>query len=362
VADSMVSLKQEPSVGTSTASVKLLPFTPEIDAAWNRYVRDHPSGTFFHLTGWKRVMEKTYSYEPHYYYALRDGRIVGVAPVFLVSDWMTGSRLISLPFATYGGICADDSEIEKALARELEKLAEELKVEYLELRNRTSADLSGYHPISRYSTFTIPLVSDTGALYRSFPKDIRYMIRKGEKAGLSVQHGNEQIEVFYKLLTINLRRLGTPAFPRELFEQLLREYAEQIDVTVVYKGEEAVAAGMSFFFRDSMQPYYVGSLDEAKTLAANNFLWWELIKRAAKSGCSTFDFGRSKNDSGNFDFKKKWEPRIEALGYQVRLIRCTLLPNVSPANPKFQLATNIWKKLPIGLTRALGPRLVRWFP
>jgi hypothetical protein len=111
-----------------------------------------------------------------------------------------------------------------------------------------------------------------------------------------------------------------------------------------------------------MQPYYIGSLEEAKGLAANDFLWWKLIEYAAETGCRTFDFGRSKKDSGNFEFKKKWNPRIETLNYQVRLVRRREVPNFSPTNPKFELATNIWKKLPLGLTRVIGPRVVRWFP
>jgi len=115
-------------------------------------------------------------------------------------------------------------------------------------------------------------------------------------------------------------------------------------------------------FREWMQPYYIGSLEEAKALAANNFLWWELVKLAAGTGHRTLDFGRSKNGSGNFDFKKKWNPHIEPLNYQARLVRRTEMPNISPTNPTFELATNLWKKIPLGLTRMIGPHVVRWFP
>lgn len=361
-ADSMVSAEQYGGTRSHLADVSVFLFSPEIEDEWNRYVSGHPQGSFFHLTAWMRVMERTYGYVSHYFYAVRGGRIVGVAPLFAVSNWVSGRCLISLPFAVYGGLCADDPQVEAALRNEVERLAYHLDVQYLELRNRAGANRPGYHTISRYSTFTLPLVSDTEALYKALPKDIRYMIRKGEKAGLRVVHGRNQLDTFYNLLTINLRRLGTPAFPQTLFENLLREYAGRVEISVVYRGEKALAAGMSFFFRDSVQPYYIGSLEEAKALAANNFLWWELMKLGAQSGCSVFDFGRSKNGSGNYDFKKKWNPRIEQLGYQIQLIRGKEVPNLSPLNSKFQLATSIWKRLPIGVTRTFGPRLVRWFP
>lgn len=332
------------------------------ESRWDAFVREHSNGTFFHQSGWKNVMQKTYGYEPFYFYSESNGQITGIAPAFLISNWVTGRCLISLPFAVYGGICANDARSEAALTKHLEQLAEKLQVEYLELRNRDGEIRNGYLENPRYATFTLPLIPDVESLYKSLPKDIRYMIRKGEKAGLIVKRGPEYLDTFYHLMTVNLRRLGTPAFPRSLFQNLIHEFSEQTDITVIYAGDKAVSAGMTFFFKDWLQPYYIGSLDEAKVLAANNFLWWELMKLGAQKGCSIFDFGRSKKESGNFDFKKKWNPRIENLSYQVRLIRRKEMPNFSPANKKFEMATNAWKKMPLSLTRILGPRVVRWFP
>ena len=345
-----------------TSPVQIHSLTAEVEAQWDDFVQSHPKATFFHQIGWKKVMQATYGYRPFYFYAERDGRIAGIAPSFLISNWMTGRCLISLPFAVYGGICANDPEVDAALTAHLERIAEREGVQYLEIRNRSGAILPGYQANPRYATFTLPLVSDTESLYKSLPKDIRYMIRKGEKAGLTVKRGAEHLDTFYHLMTVNLRRLGTPAFPRALFQSLIREYPSQTEITVVYSGGKPVSGGMSFFFRDWMQPYYIGSLDEAKGLAANNFLWWELMKRGAQKGCTTFDFGRSKQDSGNFAFKKKWNPQIDTLSYQVRLVRRKEMPNFSPTNPKFEMATNAWKKMPLSLTRVLGPRVVRWFP
>lgn len=358
---SVATLSSEPGRPFVSRS-RILPLDHSWQDRWDSFVAAHPAGTFFHLTSWMRVMEKTYGYTPCYYFAERDGQITGVAPAFLLSNWFTGRCLISLPFAVYGGVCALDSETEDDLITQLEQIAEKEGVEYLELRNRDGAVRSGYHENSRYATFTLPLAKDPGKTYAAFPKDIRYMIRKAEKANLCVRRGLDQLQVFYHLLTVNLRRLGTPAFPMSLFENLVQEYGNQVDLTVVYSSDKPVAGGMSFFFRDWMQPYYIGSVEEAKGLAANNYLWWKLIEYGAERGCRVFDFGRSKKDSGNFDFKKKWNPQIDSLPYQVRLFRRAEVPNFSPANPKFALATNIWKKMPLGLTRAVGPRVVRWFP
>jgi FemAB-related protein (PEP-CTERM system-associated) len=331
-------------------------------ARWDRFVLQQPRATFFHQTAWMKVMTETYGYRPYYFYAERDGQVSGVAPVFLISNWVSGRSLISLPFAVYGGVVAADSETEQALVDKLEALARDLKAGFLELRNRAQDPYKDYHANPRYATFTIPLISDTERLRASFPKDIRYMIRKGEKAGLETRLGFDQLDEFYKLMSINLRRLGTPAFPKALFENLIRYYGNDVELMLAYDGKRAIAGAMSFNFRDSTQPYYFGSLEEAKGLAANNFLWWRLIERGARQGFRTFDFGRSKKESGNFEFKKKWNPKIETLGYQIRLFGDKELPNVSPNSPKFRRATDLWKKLPLGVTRIVGPRVVRWFP
>jgi FemAB-related protein (PEP-CTERM system-associated) len=331
-------------------------------ARWDSFVLNHPKGTFFHQTAWMRVIARTYGFQPYYFYAESDGQITGIAPMFLVSNWLSGRCLISLPFAVYGGVCATNADSEEALLKHIEQLASEERVKYVELRSRDGNLRPGYYANTRYATFTIPLGGDPEKLYSAFPKNVRYMIRKGEKANLRVRTGSDQLEGFYHLMTINLRRLGTPAFPLALFKNLIFEYKDQIDLTVIYHEDKAVAGGMSFRFRDCLQPYYIGSLQEAKSVAANDFLWWKLIEKAARFGCRTFDFGRSKKGSGNFTFKEKWNPVIETLNYQTRLVGRKDVPNFSPTNPKFELATTIWKKLPLGLTRAVGPHVVRWFP
>jgi len=329
---------------------------------WDRFVLEHPNGTFFHQMAWKRVLEKTFDHQAQYIYAERDGRIVAVAPVFMVSNWMVGRCLVSSPLASYGGICAADKESEKALLEFLKRQAQDQQVDYLELRNPAGGTLPGFVRNPRYSSFSLALSKDPEAVLKGLPKDIRYMIRKAEKADLHVRRGPELLDEFYRLFAINMRRLGTPVFPRSLFANLIDEFAKQIDVLVVYAGQEPVASAMSFLFRDTMHPYYIGGLPVARDLAANNFLWWELMKFAAQAGMNTFDFGRSKKGTGAYAFKKKWNPKITDLDYQVFLVKRRTAPNFSPANPKFELATKVWSRLPLWLTTKLGPRVVRWFP
>jgi FemAB-related protein (PEP-CTERM system-associated) len=346
----------------SPAPVVVRAFESQDAERWDRFVLEHPDGTFFHQVAWKRVVERTFDHQAQYVFGERDGRIVAVAPVFMVSNWMVGRCLVSSPLASYGGICSEDPEAEKALLEFLKWQAQEQQVDYFELRNPVGGTLPGFLPNPRYSSFSMALSKDPEAVLKGLPKDIRYMIRKAEKADLHVRRGPELVDEFYKLFAINMRRLGTPVFPRALFANLLEEFGKQIDVLVVYAGSEPVASAVSFLFRDTMHPYYIGSLPLARTLAANNFLWWELIKFAAQSGMNTFDFGRSKKGTGAYAFKKKWNPKITDLDYQVFLVKRKTAPNFSPANPKFEVATQVWSRLPLWLTNRLGPLVVRWIP
>jgi hypothetical protein len=119
---------------------------------------------------------------------------------------------------------------------------------------------------------------------------------------------------------------------------------------------------LSFYFRDTVLPYYAGASPGAQALAANNFMYWELMKHAASLGIKRFDFGRSKKGTGAYAFKTQWNMNIEPLDYQVYLVRRKDMPNFSPANPKFGLATRVWRRMPLPLTTWIGPRVVSWFP
>ena len=360
----------------TTASVQTLPAADNIKAAesvvrvlepkreseWDRFVSSQPSGSFFMLSGWKRVIEKTFHYQPRYYYLEKNGEIVATAPLFLVSNWMTGRCLISVPFGVYAGICAKDAESEQVLLDHLKQVAANERVEYLELRARSGPIFEGFHHNPLYSTFTTELLPNHEANLKKLPKDTRYMIRKAEKAGLRSQHGWEQLDKFYPLFAQNLRNHGTPAFPRQLFDHFPEEFDGQLDLMIVYAGEAPVAGVVSFIFGDAILPYYSGAAPDAPRLGANNFLYWSLMKSAVEKGLHVFDFGRSKQGTGSFAFKTQWNMMVEPLQYQVHLVKRKTVPNFSPLNPKFQLATRVWQRLPLSLTTALGPRLIGLFP
>src|SRR5260370_29980398 len=193
-----------PVPSVSSAPLVVRAFEDQDAERWDRFVFEHPSGTFFHQMAWKRVVEKTFDHQAQYVYGARDGRIVAVAPVFMVSNWMVGRCLVSSPLASYGGICAEDPEAEKALLEFLKRQAQERQVDYLELRNPVGGTLPGFVPNPRYSSFSMALSKDPEAVLKGLPKDIRYMIRKAEKADLPVRRGPERFVAIYTVSSLNL--------------------------------------------------------------------------------------------------------------------------------------------------------------
>lgn len=334
----------------------------EEESFWDDFVWRTPSATFFHLMGWRRAIERTFGYEPHYYYAMHNGRISGVLPLFEASSWLQGKCLISTPMAVNGGISAMDEDSRKKLLEFACGFAQDKGVQHLELRQRDGEIEPGFYPNQLYSTFFCELNADPETMFRRLPRDTRYMIRKAQKNDLSVQSGLDNLPEFYNLFGQSMQRLGTPVLPRALFTNLVKEFGGLCDILVVRKGKKAVAAVFSFRFRDTILPYYAGASAEAPRLAANNLLYWELMIRSAREGLRWFDFGRSKKGTGAFAFKTQWQMTEQTLSYQIRLVKRKHVPNFTPLNPKFERAVRIWRKLPLDLANFLGPRVVRWFP
>ena len=328
---------------------------------WDAFVRAHPLGSPFHLTAWVRTIEKTYGFRSYSFLAEEDGELRGLLPLFLVSNLLMGKVLLSSPYAVYGGILADSAESRAALAEHVANLGRSLNVQYVELRNGYPEQCAGFSPIDRYVTFYQEIDGDPARTLETIPRKTRRMVRKALSNGLS-SRSTRRREVFFDLYSRNLRRLGTPCFPRAHFKHLFENFGDDIDIREIVLNGEVVAAVLSLYFRDQALPYYGASNPRYNEFAPNNFMYYDMMVWAGQNGYKLFDFGRSKKGSGSFDFKAHWGMQVRDLPYEVLLIRRKQLPNFSPANPKFQLATRLWQSLPLPLTRAVGPWLLKLVP
>ena len=337
---------------------------PDQAAAWDAYVERAPNGSFCHRFGWLRVVERTFRHTIWPLLAERDGQVVGLLPLALVRSRLFGSMLVSTPVAVYGGVLADDEPARHALVDAALAAAHRLAVDYLELRNAGLEDHDPrLHALQRYVTFEHPLVDDEAALLSSLPGKVRNMIRKGRRQGLRSELGREALlDEFYHLFTLNQRQLGTPVQPKRLFLELLREFPADTDILIVRLGSRPIGTTLNLYFRDSVMPHYGAADPAALGTGVSNFMYWELMRCSAARGYRRFDFGRSKLGSGSWAFKHHWKMRERPLPYRYAPLRGSALPDLSPVNPRFSLAIATWKRLPLPLTRWLGPPLVRFIP
>ena len=348
--------RTHPESNRLNLTVKIL--EPSETPRWDAFVESCPQGTFFHLSGWKQVIEKALGHPTHYLYVDSEDGIQGVLPLGHVKSWLFGNALISTPFCVYGGIAAATVEAEQALRTEAEHLAQRLGVDYLELRHRDSTTST---PPAKdlYVTFRKTIASDAEENFKSIPRKQRAMVRKGIQAGLTSVI-EEPVDRFYAMYSTSVRNLGTPVLPRKWFEALKDQFRRKCEILTVTLDGRPLSSVMSFYFRDEVLPYYGGGTAQGRTVKANDFMYWEVMRRAAEKGAHTFDYGRSKRGTGSFSFKKNWGFTPEPLYYEYHLVRAEAVPDINPLNPKYRLFINLWKKTPLPVSRMLGPMLSRY--
>lgn len=344
------------SVPTGELHVRQL--TESESARWDAYVLAHPKATFFHRAGWRRVIQRAFGHKTHFLFAEQGGHITGVLPLAEVNSRLFGHSLSSLPFCAYGGVVADDEETRKSLEAAAVSLARQLNVDYLELRNLEQAHADWPAKRDLYVTFRKAILPDVEANMNAIPRKQRAMVRKGIKAGL-VSELDEGVERFFGVFSDNVHRHGTPALPKKYFQILREEFGPDCSVMSVLKDGQVVSSVLSFYFRNEILPYYAGDMPEARDLAANDFKYWELMRRACEAGYTLFDYGRSKVGTGPYSFKKNWGFEPQPLHYEYQLVKAEGIPDVNPLNPKFRLFIAAWKKLPLPVANFIGPLIVR---
>lgn len=328
---------------------------PEQHARWDAYVSRTPDATFFHLAGWLRAIETSTPHRSHALLAERDGEICGILPLVHTRSKLFGSALVSTPFCVYGGVVADDAETRQALLDQACQLAERLQVDYLELRHR-SPQTDGWPSKSAHASFRRQLDPEHDANMLAMKRKQRAVVRQAIKNGHQTRFDTE-LDDFYRIYSTSVRNLGTPVFSRRFFAALQQEFGEQTEVVTIIHDDKPVSALMSFYFRDEVLPYYGGGLPESRGLKSMDFMYWDQICRAVDRGLKQYDFGRSKNDSGPYHYKRHWGFEPQPLCYEYYLVKADSLPNISPNNPKYRYFIKAWKKLPLAVSQRLGPFL-----
>jgi FemAB-related protein (PEP-CTERM system-associated) len=333
------------------------------DPRWDALVRAHPEGSFFHLLPWKRVIERAFpGHRPHYLYVERGSRWVGVLPLFAAGGRPFSRALVSVPIGVHGGVLAEDAAAAELLRQGAREIAVREGLAYVEYKSEkrlfdglpTKDDL--------YFVFRQELFGDREKQLSVIPRKTRAVLRESERAHLVGSYNRDDLEPFYDLYALSMRNLGTPMFPKELFVASLEELGPACDLVTVRQCGRIIGCVMNYYHRQVMMPFFAGTLPDARDAGVNNWIYWFMLETGHDLGYRVFDFGRSKAGTGAFKFKKHFGMDEQPLAYQYDLVGAEALPNVNPTNPKYEKAIETWQRLPVELTKWVGPLIQRRLP
>lgn len=320
------------------------------------FVRARAPASIFHLPQWSRAIERGTGQRAHSLVAEQGGALRGVLPLSHVRSRLFGDALVSTGFGTGGELLADDGAAANSLAAAAWDLAGSLGCASAELRG--GAVPAGWQAATgTYANFSRDLPADPDALLLSIPRRQRAEVRRALTLGLETSAGNDRChrDAHWRVYSESVRNLGTPVFPRSLFEAALDEFGEAADIVAVWRDGRPLAALLTFYAGGCCQPYWGGGTHEARTWRANDLVYYEAMRRAVARGCTRADFGRSKVGTGPWARKRIWGFEETPLVYAVR----GDARDTNPLDPKHRLKIAAWQRLPLFVANRLGPVIAR---
>lgn len=329
---------------------------------WDAFVASRPGAAGYHGYAWRDIMRKSFRHESYYLAAKTEGVLSGVLPLVHMKSLLFGNFLVSLPFVTYGGLLARDDASAKVLLQAAEDLRARLGARHVELRHTDVAGLS--LPAKRHKVaMVLALEGGEDEMWARVGVKNRGHVRKAQKAGLVAQWGgHELLGEFYEVFVRNMRDLGTPVYSRDFFVNVLEGLPENTRIIVVRLQGKAVAAGFLYHHGTTLEIPWASSIRDFNSLCPNNLMYWESIRHGLCLGLGHFDLGRSTPGAGTFKFKEQWGAKPQALAWHYLLPQGGTLPDLTNQNPKYSLAIDLWQRLPLAVTRLIGPPIVRCIP
>jgi serine/alanine adding enzyme len=329
---------------------------------WDRFASTRDGFTHFHRFAWKHLIEEVFGHECIYLAAREpSGALAGILPLVRVKSRLFGHYLVSMPFLNYGGpIGAADAV--RGLADASAQEARRSGARLLELRSRVPLPID--LPVShRKITVVLDLPGDPESLMKGFGSKLRSQVRRPGKEGVTARFGPDQVGPFYDVFSRHMRDLGTPSLPRGFFEAIARHFPADAWFGCAWLGKEPVAGGVGFRWKSEFEMTWASSLVAHNRIAPNMLVYWSFMERAIADGVTIFNFGRCTPDSGTHRFKRQWGGRDEQLWwYQLAARGGADAATPSPDQGKYSWGPRLWKRLPLGVSRLLGPLIVKSIP
>jgi len=329
---------------------------------WNACTDNFPEASIYHGWVWGQLVEETFGHRAHYLTAFSDGATQGVLPFVSMKSRLFGQFLVSMPFSSYGGVVAKTAEARNALLEEAARFAQQSGARYVEMRQGVACDVQWLDKTPKV-TMVVELPGSVEELWNRLSTGRRNMVRNAKKQGLRVQWGrSEMVNSFYHVFSRNMRDLGTPVYPKSLFENLCRCLPDKVEIMTVWDGNQVIGAGLTISHRRTVELPWASTLRETRKKYPADLMYWALQERAIQNGYRYVDLGRSSRGSGPHQFKQHWLGKEIPLHWYYWLPSGAAIPELRPENPRYRLATQLWRHLPVPVANWLGPKIVRAIP
>jgi FemAB-related protein (PEP-CTERM system-associated) len=290
-----------------------------------------------------------------------DDHIKGIYPFFILKSMLFGTFGVSLPFVGYGGIISDDKDAENELLKVAGSLMQKKSCKSIELRQRHPLESS----LPSHEHKVTSVLSLAGRVDESFGRlhtNVRNKIRKARKNNVRVEAGIDQVSKFYAIYAKNLRDLGTPVISKKFFLSIVMTFPENSQIYCAVHDGKVIAAKLVLF--DNHTCYFVWSASERDALryAPVHAMNWAAIEDACHRGVQFVDFGRSTAGSTHEAFKKYWGGEMQTLPWCYQLTAEGEMPGLNKENESFSLAIRLWKKMPLCVSKIVGPPIARNLP
>jgi FemAB-related protein (PEP-CTERM system-associated) len=332
-------------------------------ARLERFVAGHPLGTPFHRPAWFVSVAKATGNRPLALAQELRGEIVGYLPLDAIRSPIFGDMLASTGFAVGGGLLVRDEADPRSIFAGAEELAERLVCPTIELRGGVlPRDGGGWSlKADSHCNFVRPLAGEDEAQLLAIPRKQRAEVRKSLTSDLTVEIGRTERDraAHYAVFAESYRNLGTPVFPRALLDSVLDAFGDDADILTIRHEGRPVASVITLYHGRAAMPYWGGGTWEARSLRANDRMYYELMLHARRRKCALFDFGRSKTASGAYHFKRNWGFEPKPLTYASWTAPGAAKREADPASSKLSLQIALWRKLPLAVANRIGPLIAR---
>ncbi|MDQ2076162.1 FemAB family XrtA/PEP-CTERM system-associated protein [Marinimicrobium sp. ABcell2] len=338
----------------------------ELDAEqmdrWYQFVKAQKDAPAYCFPAWREAIQSVFGHQTRVWVAQSEaGDIVGGVPLTFFNSRLFGRFAVSVPYFNYGGVLTPYTDVARALLKELEQVCAQEELDHIEVR--TMQPELWPHKSSKKVSMVLPLPKSSQRLDEQLGAKVRAQCKKAEPYNPEIRFGaTDLLDDFYRVFAINMRDLGTPVYTKKWFSELLTQPDIEATLAVVYVGNKPVSAGFLVGHNGMLEIPWASTVRSANAMDTNMWMYRQILDFAVRNGYEFFDFGRSTRDAGTYRFKKQWGAQPFEHHWYYILPAGGSMPGLNPDNPKYKFLIAAWKRLPVWITKLVGPPLVKNIP